>query len=133
MANVKMGSSAGWNYNYVESCTANFTLGPGDSGKVYILSGSAITVTLPALSDIDAGYCVKLISGDTNRHVVAGANSKLYGYVADVADETTNRVNAASGVTTNASTGDGGAIGNYFDICSDGVNWYISGATDKGV
>jgi len=127
MARAKMGASAGWNGNYVESATASFSLVPGDSGKVFILKDAAITVTLPALSDIDAGFKVKLISGDGNNHVIAGGASLIYGQIGDFAAGDFERINAASGYTlTN------GEIGDWFELISDGTNWYISGLTDNG-
>ena len=128
MAKAKMGASAGWNGNYVESATASFSLVPGDSGKVFILKDAAITVTLPALSDIEAGFKVKLISGDDSEHVIAGANSLLYGTIVQVTASAANeRIAAASGYTLGA-----GVIGDMFDLISDGTNWYISGFTNAG-
>ena len=127
MARAKMGSSAGWNGNYVESATASFSLAPGDSGKVFILKDAAITVTLPALSDIDAGFKVKLISGDDSEHVIAGGASKIYGQIGDRAGANFERINAASGYTLNTAL-----IGDWFELISDGTNWYISGLTDAG-
>ena len=123
-----MGSSAGWNGNYVESATASFSLVPGDSGKVFILKDAAVTVTLPALSDVEAGFKVKLISGDDSEHVIAGANSLLYGTIVQVTASAANeRIAAASGYTLGA-----GVIGDMFDLISDGTNWYISGFTNAG-
>ena len=126
MARAKMGASHGWNDNYVESATASFSLAPGDSGKVFILKDAAVTVTLPTLSDINAGFRVKLISGSTHNHVVDGGVSKIYGTVVDVGT-TPERINAASGYTLA-----GGIAGDYLDFVSDGTNWYISGMTDAG-
>tara|TARA_R110000824_G_scaffold216240_1_gene402861 strand:+ start:157 stop:549 length:393 start_codon:yes stop_codon:yes gene_type:complete len=128
MAKAKMGASAGWNGNYVESATASFSLVPGDSGKVFILKDAAVTVTLPALSDVEAGFKVKLISGDDSEHVIAGANSLLYGTIVQVTASAANeRIAAASGYTLGA-----GVIGDMFDLISDGTNWYISGFTNAG-
>ena len=126
MARAKMGASYGWNDNYVESATASFSLGVRDSGKVFILKDAAVTVTLPSLSDIEPGYSVKLISGSTHNHVIAGGASVIYGTIVDVGT-TPERINAASGYTMA-----GGIAGDYFDLISDGTNWYISGMTDAG-
>ena len=127
MARAKMGASYGWNGNYVESATASFSLAVGDSGKVFILKDAAITVTLPSLSDIDAGYQVKLISGDDSEHVIAGGASKIYGQIGDRAGANFERINAASGYTLGTAL-----IGDWFELISDGTNWYISGLTDAG-
>jgi len=126
MARAKMGASYGWNGNYVESATASFSLAVGDSGKVFVLKDAAVTVTLPSLSDIEAGYSVKLISGDDSEHVVTGGASKIYGTIVDVGT-TPERINAASGYTLAA-----GVIGDFIELISDGTNWYISGMTDAG-
>ena len=126
MARAKMGASYGWNGNYVESATASFSLAVGDSGKVFVLKDANVTVTLPSLSDIEAGYSVKLISGDDSEHVVTGGASKIYGTIVDVGT-TPERINAASGYTLAA-----GVIGDFIELISDGTNWYISGMTDAG-
>ena len=127
MARAKMGASYGWNGNYVESATASFSLAVGDSGKVFVLKDAAITVTLPSLSDIEAGFKVKLISGDDSEHVIAGGASKIYGQIGDFANSNWERIAAASGYTL--ATGE---IGDWFELISDGTNWYISGMTDNG-
>jgi hypothetical protein len=122
-----MGASHGWNGNYVESATASFSLEVGDSGKVFILKDAAVTVTLPSLSDIEAGFKVKLIAGDGSNHIIAGGASVIYGQIGDFAGGNFERINAASGYTlTN------GEIGDWFELISDGTNWYISGMTDNG-
>tara|TARA_Y100000310_G_scaffold221706_1_gene223321 strand:- start:132 stop:518 length:387 start_codon:yes stop_codon:yes gene_type:complete len=127
MARAKMGASYGWNGNYVESATASFSLAVGDSGKVFVLKDAAVTVTLPSLSDIEAGFKVKLISGDDSEHVIAGGASKIYGQIGDRAGGNFERINAASGYTLNTAL-----IGDWFELISDGTNWYISGLTDAG-
>ena len=126
MARAKMGASYGWNGNYVESATASFSLAVGDSGKVFVLKDAAVTVTLPTLSDIEAGYSVKLISGDDSEHIVTGGASKIYGTIVDVGT-TPERINAATTYTLAA-----GVIGDFIELISDGTNWYISGMTDAG-
>ena len=127
MARAKMGASYGWNGNYVESATASFSLVVGDSGKVFVLKDAAVTVTLPSLSDIEAGFKVKLIAGDGSNHVIAGGASVIYGQIGDFAGGNWECIAAASGYTlTN------GEIGDWFELISDGTNWYISGMTDNG-
>ena len=127
MARAKMGGSHGWNGNYVESATASFSLAPGDAGKTFILKDAAVTVTLPTLSDINAGYKVTLISGDDSEHVLAGGDSKIYGQIGDFAAGNWERIAAASGYTLGT-----GEIGDWLELISDGTNWYISGMTDNG-
>tara|TARA_R100001594_G_scaffold95408_1_gene129698 strand:- start:60 stop:443 length:384 start_codon:yes stop_codon:yes gene_type:complete len=122
------GSSSSFGGKRVETHSASFSLGPNDSGKIMILSGAAVTVTLPALSDINPGYSIKLISGSEHEHVIAGANSKLYGTIVQVTASAANeRINGASGYTLAD-----GVPGDMFDIVSDGTNWYISAFTNAG-
>tara|TARA_Y100001938_G_scaffold22808_1_gene29563 strand:+ start:637 stop:1053 length:417 start_codon:yes stop_codon:yes gene_type:complete len=129
MANAKMGASHGWSGNYVESAKASFSLVPGDSGKTIILgdpddSNAAVTATLPALSDINAGFKLTLISANAGEHILNGGNSKIYGIAVNETTETAasqiTRFSAASSVTLS-----GGMIGDKFDVISDGTNWYV--------
>ena len=120
MARAKMGASFGWEGNYVESATASFSLEVGDSGKTFILKDAAVTVTLPTLSDIEAGYSITLISGDDSEHIIAGGASKIYGQIGDRAGGNFERINAASGYTLGTAL-----IGDRFELTSDGTNWYM--------
>ena len=127
MALIKVGSHPSHGGQVVFNATASFTLDPSDSGKIFILKDAAITVTLPTLSTSIAGFQVRLISGDGNNHVIAGGNSLIYGHIGDFAGGNFERIAAASGYTlTN------GEIGDWFELISDGTNWYISGLTDNG-
>lgn len=124
MANAKMGASHGWNGNYVESATASFSLAPGDSGKTFILKDAAVTVTLPSLSDINAGYSVTLISGDDSEHILNGGASKIYGYAVNETS-TTDATQVTQLAAASSATLGTAAIGDKFDIISDGTNWYV--------
>ena len=127
MALVKVGSHPSHGGQVVFNATASFTLDPSDSGKIFILKDAAITVTLPTLSTSIAGFQVRLISGDGNNHIIAGGASLIYGQIGDFAGGNFERIAAASGYTlTN------GEIGDWFELISDGTNWYISGLTDNG-
>ena len=125
MARAKMGASHGWNGNYVESATASFSLAPGDSGKTFILKDAAVTVTLPTLSDINAGYSVTLISGDDSEHILSGGASKIYGHAFD--STAANDADAMLPLTGHSiiTPGAGMLIGDRYDIMSDGTNWYV--------
>lgn len=127
MALIKVGSHPSHGGQVVFNATASFTLDPSDSGKIFILKDAAITVTLPTLSTSIAGFQVRLISGDGNNHIIAGGASLIYGQIGDFAGGNFERIAAASGYTlTN------GEIGDWFELISDGTNWYISGLTDNG-
>ena len=75
MANVKTGSQASWNGDYVENLDGAKSLAPGDSGKVFMVDqGSAFTVNLPKLSTNIAGWHAKFIvkTADSNDvHIMA--------------------------------------------------------------
>ena len=125
MANAKMGASHGWTGNYVESATASFSLVPGDAGKTFILKDAAVTVTLPALSDVEAGYSITLISGDDSEHILTGGASKIYGAAFDMsaADDATQQLPLTGHSTI--TPGAGMIIGSKYDITTDGTNWYV--------
>ena len=135
MAKAKMGASHGWCGNYVESATASFSLVPGDAGKTFILKDAAVTVTLPALSDVEAGYSITLISGDDNEHILTGGASKIYGAAFDMSagDDATQQLPLTGHSTI--TPGAGMIIGSKYDITTDGTNWYayiIAGAEVAG-
>ena len=121
------GSSAG-----CVSKTASFSIVPADHGKTFILSGSAITVTLPTISSSFTGFSFKVISGDASEHVVSGGASKIYyhgSYGTDHATNTGRDIHeTVSSLTLNA-----GAINDTIDISCDGTNWYCSGSTKATV
>ncbi len=124
MANAKMGASHGWTGNYVESATASFSLVPGDAGKTFILKDAAVTVTLPALSDVEAGYSITLISGDDSEHILTGGASKIYGHAIDGSGSAAETVLPLTGHST-ITPGAGMIIGSKYDITTDGTNWYV--------
>ena len=124
MARAKMGASYGWEGNYVESATASFSLVVGDSGKTFILKDAAVTVTLPSLSDIEAGYSIRLISGDDSEHILTGGASKIYGHAIDGSGTAAETVLPLTGHST-ITPGAGMIIGDKYDIVSDGTNWYV--------
>ena len=112
------GSSSSFGGQRVDTVSASFSLTPNDSGKVYIASGAAVTVTLPSLSDINPGYSFTLISGDDSEHVLSGGASKIYAITINTSAST--RVAAASTLTLSA-----GQIGDIMKVISDGTNWYV--------
>lgn len=124
MAKAKMGASHGWTGNYVESATASFSLVPGDAGKMFILKDAAVTVTLPALTDVEAGYSITLISGDDSEHILTGGASKIYGHVIDGSGSAAETVLPLTGHST-ITPGAGMIIGSKYDITTDGTNWYV--------
>ena len=124
MARAKMGSYSGWHGNFVESATASFSLVVGDAGKTFILKDAAVTVTLPSLSDVSAGYQITLISGDDSEHILTGGASKIYGHAIDGSGTAAETVLPLTGHST-ITPGAGMIIGDKYDIISDGTNWYV--------
>lgn len=116
----------------VESKTAAYSIGKADSGKTFVLSGSAITVTLPTISNDYKGFSCKVISGDDSEHVVSGGASKIYyhgSYGTDHATNTGRDIHeTVSSLTLNA-----GAINDTIEITCDGTYWLCNGSTKATV
>ena len=115
------------------SKTASFSIaGMADSGKTFILSGGAVTVTLPTLSSSLNGFSCQIISGDDSEHVISGGASKIYyhgSYGSDHATNTGRDIHeTVSSLTLNA-----GAINDTIYIVCDGTNWYCNGTTKATV
>ena len=124
MALTKVGSHPSHGGQVVFNATASFTLDPSDSGKVFILKDAVITVTLPTLSANLAGFQITLISGDGNEHIVTGGASKIYGHSIDASGTAAETVLPLTGHST-ITPAAGIAIGDKFEITSDGTNWYM--------
>ena len=124
MALTKVGSHPSHGGQVVFNATASFTLDPSDSGKTFILKDAAVTVTLPTLSTSLAGFQITLISGDDSEHIVTGGNSKIYGHSIDASGTAAETVLPLTGHST-ITPAAGIAIGDKFEITSDGTNWYM--------
>ena len=120
----------GTNANIV-SKTANFTPGIADHGRIFILSGGAITATLPTISSEMAGMEFTFISGDDSEHVVDGGATKMYG-VASATGVATGGDNDPI-ATKSSITLSAGAIGDKITCLCDGTNWYCYSATVSAV
>ena len=116
----------------VESKTAAYSIGNADSGKTFVLSGSAITVTLPTISNDYKGFSCKVISGDDSEHVISGGASLIYyhgSYGTDHATNTGRDIHeTVSSLTLNA-----GAINDTIEITCDGTYWLCNGSTKATV
>jgi hypothetical protein len=124
MALTKVGSHPSHGGQVVFNATASFTLDPSDSGKIFILKDAAITVTLPTLSTNLAGFQITLISGDDSEHIVTGGASKIYGHSIDASGTAAETVLPLTGHST-ITPASGIAIGDKYEISSDGTNWYM--------
>ena len=124
MALTKVGSHPSHSGQVVFNATASFTLDPSDSGKVFILKDASIAVTLPTLSTNLAGFQITLISGDDSEHIVTGGASKIYGHSIDASGTAAETILPLTGHST-ITPAAGIAIGDKYEITSDGTNWYM--------
>ena len=137
MANVKLGSQAGWKFNYAENLDSDRQLNPGDSGKLFFADkSSAVLVNLPQLSDVEAGWSCKIIVD-----VDGGQDISVVGYgqpAAGGSDGDANKVCIATYTRDgNASTYDAdadgftieaaGVIGDSVTITTNGSLWFAEG------
>ena len=120
---AKLGAKASWNNNYCESVTANKTLVAKDSGKVFILTCAARTVTLHTISSSIAGFHCTFISGDDSEHVIQGMASKGYGFRHQHVSSTGGDIDAEE--VRSSLTLDAGVIGDRIEVMCDGTNWYF--------
>ena len=100
--------------------TASYSVTAAMSGELHILSGGAVTATLPAVS---AGLRYTFISGDDSEHVVNGMASKGYGFRHQHVSGTEGDIDAES--VRSSLTLNAGAIGDRIEVLCDGVNWYF--------
>jgi hypothetical protein len=116
----------------IESKTAAYTIVPTDHGKTLVLSGGAVTISLPTMASAYKGFSCKIISGDDSEHVLNGGASLIYGSGINGGDHATQTGRdiheTVSSLTLNA-----GAINDTIDILCDGTNWYCSGSTKATV
>lgn len=106
-----------------EAISVGSTLTTADSGKVFKVSGSGGTVTLPAPTE---GWNAKFVTTgamDTANTVIAGGTADkmegsliVAGAVVDV--DAADQINFVHGSSN---------LGDFIDIWSDGSNYYVSG------
>jgi hypothetical protein len=135
---AKVGASAGWTGNYVETITTTKQLTRGDSGKVFMVDNtSAFTINLPDLSSKLAGWTCKMIvqvNGAQDVSVLAYGLPAAGGTtaVSDDAEQVMYREHAISEAGTMAQGKDGftiegaSSIGDYWEIFSDGTTWFVN-------
>ena len=102
-----------------------------DSGKVIFMdASSANTITLPAISDLTAGWHIKVILTATGAAGIintASSENKLAGHVVEQAPAGTNHTVTADTDADRITFVDGGAPGDYVEIITDGTKFYVSG------
>ena len=119
---AKVGASAGWVENYVETVTADKALSYGDSGKVFLVGTDALTITLPATK---AGVRYTFINSGADDAVLItvspNASDAIMGTIAAVVMDGSD-----DGDLTNTKSG--ANKGDWATIVGDGsAGWYITG------
>ena len=119
---AKVGTSAGWQDNYVETVTADKTLSSGDSGKIFLVGTDALTITLPATKAGERFTFVNTGADDAVLVTISpNANDKIMGTIAAVSMSASD-----GGALTNTKSG--ANKGDWCTIVADGSDgWYIVG------
>jgi len=107
----------------IESITAAKTIDYEDNGKTFILNGgTGVAVTLPAPK---SGQRYTFITGAafTTDYVFTATGAIIEGNVMEA-----GAIQAVSGATTITLEDGTEALGDYFDLISDGTNWFIRGS-----
>lgn len=121
---ARIGSSAGWNENYIETITATQTLSYNDSGKVFLVATDALVITLPATK---AGVKFTFVNSgaDANNIITISPNSsdKIIGSIANAAaDSVCSASDDGDLVNTKATSNKGDRV----TLVGDGEDgWYI--------
>ncbi len=130
--NVK---SQGNVYNKNTDINANTTLDLYDTGRQLNVSGAAaLTVTLPPVADVSAGWSTLVLFSSNHSHVlqINGDDSGiLYGMMRSAMS-----ADAAAGddsVTITANPMGSNVIGSTIEVFCDGSLWHIRGETPNGV
>ena len=119
---AKLGASAGWVENYVETVTESRTLNYTDSGKVFLVGTDALTITLPATK---AGVRYTFVNSGADDAVLITVDpndsDKIMGTIAAVSMSASD-----DGDLTNTKSG--ANKGDWCTIVGDGSDgWYIVG------
>ena len=122
---AKIGASAGWNDNYVQTITASKTLNNGDSGKVFLIATDALVVTLPATQ---AGVRFTFInSGADGNNIITlspNASDKIMGSISNAAADSVCSASDDGDLVNTKTTANKGDRVTLIGDGSDG--WYIA-------
>ena len=106
----------------MESITAAQTITHKDNGKIFMLDGgTGVAITLPTPK---RGQRYKFIVGAafTTDYVITATAAIMEGCILEA-----GAVQDVAGATTLTLEDGTENIGDYIDMISDGVNWYVSG------
>jgi len=135
------GTTASLKLDTVEIVAATNAITVAESGKVFVLNhATEFASTLPAVAD-SAGVNFKFIIGaapaSANYTIVTGNTheNKIYGCIQESETDTTEDGPTAQAQDTITFNDGVAVVGDYVDLVSDGVNWYVSGMTaaDGGI
>ena len=136
MANVKLGSQAGWSDNYAQNLDSDYQLTPGDSGKVFFLDATnTVVVNLPKLSADIAGWNCKMIldvAGSSAISVVAHGLPAAGGTTGDAETVFYQEYCRDGNATGQQSSVDGfilqtnAQLGHRVEIFCSGTNWFCT-------
>lgn len=129
--NVK---SLGNVYNKNTDINANTTLDLYDTGRQLNVSGAAaLTVTLPPVADVSAGWSALVLFSSNHSHAVQinGDDSGiLYGMVKSAASNAV--AEGDDSITITAAPMGANVIGSTIEVFCDGSLWHIRGETPNG-
>tara|TARA_Y100000310_G_C20143621_1_gene561398 strand:+ start:75 stop:530 length:456 start_codon:yes stop_codon:yes gene_type:complete len=108
-----------------------------DSGKIFGLSLAAgFTVTLPALSSAGAGWYCKfvVVTNCTSNDYIITENAtydtnKIIGGINELETDTDDDGPSSTGCTFITLPNATDTVGDYINVWTDGVSWYIDGQT----
>ena len=135
MANKWLGSSASFGNARTYEIQDDYTVKVNDGGTVFFLNDTtnSIAVTLPAISDLSAGWgCKFIVKGtvaSTKTYTITQGNAadEFYGHVRDGSADGLGDIgdgNADTKIQFAATA----APGQFIEIITDGDNWYCFGS-----
>jgi len=123
MANTHFSGPVSVGAGSIESITAAKVIDYEDNGKTFILNGAnGVAVTLPAPK---SGQKYSFVMGAlfTTDYVFTATGAIIEGNVMEA-----GAIQAVSGATTITLEDGAESLGDYFDLISDGTNWFIRGS-----
>jgi len=136
MANVKIGSQASWNGDYVENLDGAKQLAPGDSGKIFMVDQTAaFTVNLPKIGTDIAGWSAKFIlktAAANAVHIMAYGLTNAGGTAGDAETVILKEMATTDAGAATATSQDGvllasgATVGDSIDVFTDGTSWYCT-------
>lgn len=107
----------------IESITAAKTIDYSDNGKLFVLDGgTGVAITLPAPKK-GQRYSFVVGAAFTTDYVVTATGAIIEGNVMEA-----GAIQAVANATTITLEDGVEALGDYFDLVSDGTYWYIRGS-----